>query len=145
MVVWNEIPPEIQDFVLDKINDTHTICQARLVCRKWKNYWVKIPWFENTIKMGYFRLEPTHFWLEDLSGILIREIKFKSYGRWCYKEFTPSGNVLRKIHNKTFFMTECDDNSGEFTRIIRKVDARAGSINDLKIPKVIPGHNCIIS
>ena len=145
MVVWNNIPPEIQDLVLDKINDTHTICQARLVCRKWKNYWLKIPWYENSIKMGYFMLESTHFWVEDLSGILIREIKFKSYGRWFYKEYTPSGNVVRKIENKKFFMTESDDNTSDFFRIIRKVDARAGLVKDLKIPKVMPGHNCIIS
>lgn len=146
MVVWNELPIEIQDLVLDNINNTHTICQARLVCHKWKNFWGNIPWYQDDIKLGYFFLKSNHFWLEDLSSILIREIRFKSYGRWCYKEFTPLGNVVRKIENKSFFMTESTDNSNENFIKIRKVDSRAGSINEIQIPKnmmMIP--QCIIS
>ena len=95
--------------------------------------------------MGYFVLLPIHFWLEDLSGVMIREIKFKSYGRWCYQEFKPDGAVERKIENKSFFMIESMDNSNDFFKKIRKVDARAGSVNEIQIPKVIMGPQCLIS
>ena len=145
MFNWNELPLEIQDLVLDKIMDTHIMCQARLVCHRWRNFWSKIPCYEKEIKIGYFVLKPTHFWLEDLGGIIMREIKFKSYGRWCYQEFTPTGQIFRKIENKTFFMTENTDNSQKYFKIIRKVDARGGSINEIKIPKIVHVPQCIIS
>ena len=145
MTVWNDLPLEIHNLVLLSITNTNTICKARLVCHQWKNFWSKIPWYQDYIKMGYFILQPNHFWLEDLGGILIREIKFKSYGRWCYREFTPSGVVERKIENKSFFITESHDNKNEFFRIIRKIDSRAGSINEYQIPKVMMGPQCVIS
>lgn len=145
MAVWNDLPFEIHNLVLLSITNTNTICKARLVCHQWKDFWDKIPWYQDCIKMGYFSLQANHFWLEDLSGLIIREIKFKSYGRWCYQEFTPNGRVERKIENKTFFITECNDNSNDIFRIIRKVDARAGCINEYKIPKVIMAPQCLIS
>lgn len=145
MIIWHEIPVELQDLVLANITDTNTICKARLVCHQWKDFWDKIPWYQDYLKMGYFVLQPNHFWLEDLSGLMIREIKFKSYGRWCYQEFTPSGQIERKIENKSFFMIESMDNSDDFFRKIRKVDARVGSVNEIQIPKVIMGPQCLIS
>ena len=145
MFDFEKLAPELQKKILLAIDDTHTICQARLVCHQWYQVWEKIPNIEDYITLGFFILEPNIFKLVDLEGKIIREMKFKKYGRWCYTEFTPTGSVQRNIENKTFFLTESVDNSNPYEKIIRKVDARAGTINEIKIPILPVGPMCCIS
>ena len=145
MFEFEKLAPELQKKILLAIDDTHTICQARLVCHQWYQVWEKIPNIEDSITLGFFILEPNIFKLVDLEGKIIRELKFKSYGRWYYTEFSSSGSIQRKIENKTLFMTECQDNTNPHERIIRKVDARAGTINELKLPILPMGAMCCIS
>ena len=140
-----ELPIELQNNILTLINNTHTICQARLVCQRWNKFWGKIPLFEDGIHLGNFIIKPTHFMLVDLNGKLIREIKFKSYGRWMYQEYFPDGRMLRKIENKSLFMTQNTDNSSQYVQYIRKVDARAGKIHEVTVPRYLAAPQCNIS
>ena len=144
MFLFLELPLEIQNIILSFQNDTNSICQSRLVCRRWWKYWHQVPYFEDYLKLGYFIMDSNLFKLVDLNGNLMREMKFKSYGRWIYTEYNPNGSILRKIENKSFFMTQSNDYSNEYYQLIRKVDARAGEINELKVPRNIIGPQCVI-
>lgn len=145
MFLFLELAPELQNIILSFVNNTHSICQSRLVCRKWWKFWEKVPLIEDFLTLGYFIMEPKIFKLVDLNNKIIRELKFKSYGRWIYQEFNSNGGLLRKIENKSFFMTQSNDYSNDFVQTIRKVDARAGTINEVKIPRNIIGPQCVIS
>ena len=142
---FTDLPQEIHNLILIHINTTKTICTARLVCRYWSKFWKKIPQIENTLILGYHILTPQKFSYEDLNGNIIREIRFKSYGRWCYQEYTPHKKLLRKIENKNFFTTISNDNSNDHHIKILKVDARAGLVNQTIIPKLPIGPHCCIS
>jgi len=145
MFLFLELAPELQNIILSFVNNTHSICLCRLVCRNWWKFWEKVPLIEDFLTLGYFIMEPKIFKLVDLNNKIIRELKFKSYGRWIYQEFNSDGGVLRRIENKSFFMTQSNDYSNDFVQTMRRVDARAGTINEVKIPRNIIGPQCVIS
>ena len=140
-----DLPEELQIMIIKLINDTSNICKCRLVCRKWYLLWQKVPNIEDNLILGYHNFTPKSFSYLDLSGNLIREIKFKSYGRWIYQEYSPDSKVIRTIQNTDFFTTTSDDNTDIHYRRILKVDARAGLVKETKIPKLMLAPQCIIS
>ena len=145
MFLFLKLAPELQNKILSSINDTHSICQSRLVCRNWWKFWKQVPLIEDSITLGYFIIEPKIFKLVDLNQKILREIKFKSYGRWIYKEFNSDGSLLRSIENKSFFMTQSNDYSSKYYQTIRKVDARAGRINELRVPRNMMAPQCVVT
>lgn len=145
MFLFLELAPELQNKILSSINNTHSICQSRLVCKRWWEFLKKVPLIEDFLTIGFFIMEPTIFKFIDLNNKLIRELKFKSYGRWIYKEFNSDGSLMRIIENKSFFMTQSNDYYNQYFQTIRKVDARAGVINEIKVPKYIIAPRCVIS
>ena len=142
---FNDLPDEIIRMIMVFVDTTYDICKCRSICRQWYSYWKIVPQIENTVKLGYHHFTPDCFQYLDLSGNLIREIVFKSYGRWIYREYNPNKTIVRKIENTSFFTTQSEDNTSQYYMKILKVDSRAGLIHKTQIPKLMLTPPCTIS
>lgn len=144
-IEFSDLPDEIIKIIMSFIDTTHDICKCRTICRSWCLLWPTVPQIENNVILGYHNFSSTEFQFRDLSGNIIREIIFKCYGQWCYQEYKPNKCLLRKIENPSFFITRSEDNSSKYYQKILKVDAQAGLIHKLEIPKLMITPPCVIS
>ena len=147
MLFFLKLPIELQEDILSFINDTPTILESRLVCSNWRKYWNRVPLIQNNITMGYFVFEPKYFRLENMEGSIVRDIKFKSYGRFLYQEYDDSnkGLVKKRIKQEKIFNINSMDNSDLNYRSFKKINLLEGTIEESKILKNLNGYPCLIS
>lgn len=140
-----DLPPEIKLYILKFIRDEKTILQVRLVCREWLGQFLEVPNYCEGTLIGISKFTPRKFTYQDMDGHLLREIKFKSYGRWEYRELSPLGIIVRTIKSKNIFQTEMLDNTHPDYQLITTRDSRYGEIKERKVSKIIMMPPCVIS
>ena len=100
-----EIPQELQLEILKKITDLNTICNCRLVCKKWYNKLNKVPFYKNYNLVGYFKFNYflNTFTFENLDNKILEKIRFTKFGGWKYCKYSDDGRIIKIVDNTKLF------------------------------------------
>ena len=85
------LPNELIILILSFIKDTHTYLNSRLVCRLWYNILNNGKIFKNNKLTHIATFNPKYFETKTINGVLVKKIKFLSYGRYIYNEYNLNG------------------------------------------------------
>ena len=95
--LYNMLPVEMIDHIILHVNSTDSILNLRQVDRFfYYKLKTKIPYYQDGIKQGYFIIEDNTIKKINLKKQVQREIIFKKWGNFIFKEY-KNGNIKKII------------------------------------------------
>ena len=90
---FNSFPLELKELIIFSITDKKTILNSRLVCKDWYDILYKVK--EKSMEHRFF--DNKYISKNIKLNLIIREINFKPYGKYIYKEYLDNGIIKKKI------------------------------------------------
>ena len=92
---FNSFPLELEELIIFSITDKKNILNSRLVCKDWYDILYKVK--EKSIEHHFF--DNKYISKNIKLNLIIREIHFKPYGKYIYKEYLDNGTLKKKNRN----------------------------------------------
>ena len=136
------LPLEMIEHIFSQIRDTPTILNLRLLNKYFYKIFKQVPWYEKELYKGKYCFEEDHFTKFNLNDTLLRELKFKKWGRYVYREYKGL-RMIKSIESEKLFKLKIMDYSNYSVITSTIYDAVDQEESIKKTPIVFP--QCTIS
>ena len=136
---------EIREIIINSIVDKKSILNSRLVCKEWYDLIpIVYEYNQDGLILKHIFSNNKFKTINCLVDLTIKEIEFKSYGKYLYLEYKINGDLKKKVESYPPYKTICYDY--HLNSITKKTyDTRKKKVESIFIPYYIHPNACIIS